>query len=140
MSSACTYPSANAAPRRFDLDLAFPTFWFGNLLKSQVLLAVESHGVHHFSRRHDDGVQSVSIVKCLIARCRVAGQCSHVKTRVILVKMYRKTALERLQSTLLYTIDERATSPHTVFAGPRSYLRQFHDCHALYRAALVRRV
>jgi hypothetical protein len=52
-----TYPSANPAPRRLDLDLPFPTLGLGHLLESQVFFTVEPHGVHHLSRggSHDAG-------------------------------------------------------------------------------------
>jgi hypothetical protein len=53
-----TYPSANPAPRGFDLDLSLAALGLGHLLESQVLFAVEPHGVHHLPgrRSHDVGL------------------------------------------------------------------------------------
>jgi hypothetical protein len=66
-----THPSANPAPRGLDLDLALPAVGLGHLLVSQVLFAVEPHGIHHLPRRssHDAGLSArmgIGIESCRI--------------------------------------------------------------------------
>jgi hypothetical protein len=67
-----THPSANPAPRRLDLDLSLPTLGLGHLLESQVLFAVEPHGVHHLPgrRTHVAGLSVWMEVKPGAESCR----------------------------------------------------------------------
>jgi hypothetical protein len=69
-----THPSANPAPRRLDLDLSFPTLGFRHLLESQVLFAVESHGVHHLSRGRSHDVGSVSVGMVMVMDVGILSQ------------------------------------------------------------------
>jgi hypothetical protein len=101
-SSSCTHPSTDPAPCGLDLDLPFPTFWFGYLLKTQVFSAMKTHGIHKFSRRHVEFVDSwTAVFNCAL----------QVGSLAMLVRQLRadrsrcaKTTAGGLRSTLLYTI------------------------------------
>ena len=113
ISPFCAYPSTDTAPSGLDLDLSFPTLWFGYLFKTQVFAAVETHGIHKFSRRHDACVEScfVGIQTCVAVSLAMLARQTAGRSVVI-----HRRVTARVSSASIQSI--RATTPHAVLPLP----------------------